>query len=93
MKTIFRSVNMAALLAAIVALGAVTGFAQDACSDTGGINDLDAKVRAANDAVTAATKAATHPDDKSITAGKSFVDLGKQFLEKYGACEAQKDFV
>ena len=83
MKTIFRSVNLAVLLAAILAIGAVAGFAQDptpnpACTDSAGINDLDAKWRAAW-------------ADKTLAGRKNFVNAGKQFLEKYGACDSQKE--
>jgi hypothetical protein len=85
MKTILRSVNMAVLLTAIMAVGAVSGFAQDpipnpACTDAAGITDLDAKWRAAW-------------ADKSLAGRKNFVDVGKQFLEKYGACDSQKESI
>ena len=87
MKTIFRSVNVALLLAAVMAVGAVSGLAQDptpapnpACTDAAGITDLDAKVRAAY-------------ADKTLQGRKNFVNTGKQFLEKYGGCPTQQEFI
>jgi len=89
MKTIFRSVNIAVLLTAIMALGAVAAVAQDptpappanaACNEAAAITDLDGKVRAAW-------------ADKTLAGKKNFVNTGKQFLEKYGACDSQKEFV
>lgn len=80
------------MAAVFVAAGAVAGLAQDPCSETATINDLDAKVRAANDAVTAASKQPTFPDEKVITAGRNFVEVGKQFLEKYSKCKGQEEF-
>jgi hypothetical protein len=71
---------MALLLAAILAVGAVAGFAQDPCTDSAGMNDLDAKVRAAW-------------ADKTLAGKKNFVTAGKQFLEKFGACKGQEEFV
>jgi hypothetical protein len=73
-------VNMALLLAAILAVGAVAGFAQDPCTDSAGMNDLDAKVRAAW-------------ADKTLAGKENFVTVGKQFLEKFGACKGQEEFV
>jgi hypothetical protein len=86
MKTIFRSVNLAILLAAIVALGYVAQAQEPvktpdpACTDTATMNDLDAKVRAAF-------------ADKTLAGRRNFVSNGKQFLEKFGGCDSQKEFV
>ena len=78
MKTIFRYTNVALLVAAIVSLGALTGFAQDACGDAEGQLALREKFSA--------------EFAKKDSAGrKSAIDTGKQFLEKYGACESAAD--
>jgi len=80
MKKVLRSLNLAVLLTAILVVGAVANFAQDPCTDAAGMSDLDAKVRAAW-------------ADKTLGGRKNFVNTGKQFLEKYGACDSQKEFV
>ena len=78
MKTIFRSLNMGIILASIIVLGAVAGFAQDPCTDAEGQN-------AANDKIQTLFK------DKSITGRKAYVEAGKAFLEKYGTCATAKE--
>ncbi|MFM9905983.1 MAG: hypothetical protein ACKVQJ_15580 [Pyrinomonadaceae bacterium] len=78
MKTIFRSLNIGLILASIIAFGAVAGFAQDPCADAEGQTTLGDKVRA-------------QYADKTIEGRKAFVESGKQFLEKYGACEPAKE--
>ncbi|MEO6656139.1 MAG: hypothetical protein ABIO36_08655 [Pyrinomonadaceae bacterium] len=78
MKTIFRYTNVAVLIAAIIALGAVAGLAQDPCTDADGITALGDKFRA--------QYALKGLPDRRIA-----IDTGKQFLEKYGACEATKE--
>lgn len=45
MKTIFRTLGMGAALAVAVGLAAVSGFAQDACSDTAAQDALQNKIR------------------------------------------------
>ena len=83
MKTIFRYTNVALVLAAFIALGAVAGMAQNPCEDADGITSLGDKFRA-DFAL------------KTIEARKTAIDEGKQFLEKYGACtsvEAAKDLI
>src|SRR5437016_966695 len=79
MKTIFRFVSFGVLLAAFIAVGNMAGFAQDPCADTDGMTALDAKVR---DLIT----------KKTLPELKARVEAAKQFLEKYGACEPQKEF-
>jgi hypothetical protein len=79
MKTIFRYTNIAFLLAAIVGFGAVIGSAQDACGDAEGQLALSDKFR-------------EEFPKKDLPGRKSAIDTGKQFLEKYGACESAKDF-
>jgi hypothetical protein len=79
MKTIFRHLNTGLLLAAVLALGAVAGFAQDPCADTAGIAALDAKFR--------------ENYDKDLAKRKIAVEAGKQYIEKYAACAPSKEFV
>ena len=77
MKTIFRYTNIW-LLVAIVAAGAVAGFAQDPCGDAEGQTALGDKFRA------------QYPE-KTVEGRKQAIETGKQFLDKYGACESAKD--
>lgn len=67
-------------MAAIVALGAVSGFGQNPCEDTAGMAALDAKFR-------------ENYGKKEIALRKTAVDAGKQYIDKYGACPDSKDFV
>lgn len=78
MKTIFRYANIALLVAAIVSLGAVAGFAQDPCGDAEGQLALSDKFRA-------------EFPKRDLAGRRSAIDTGKQFLEKYGACESARD--
>ena len=78
MKTIFRYTNIAFLLAAMLGVGAVAGSAQDPCGDAEGQLALSDKFRA------------DFPK-RDLPGRKSAIDTGKQFLEKYGACESAKD--
>ena len=83
MKTIFRYANVGILVAAIMAIGAVAGFAQDPpqnpCEDAAGITALDAKIR-------------EYLPKKAIEDRKVTIESSKQFIEKYGACEPNKEF-
>ncbi len=86
MKTIFRYTNIGFLLAAIFAVGAVAGNAQDPvagvvqdpCADAEGQTALGDRFRAEFPVGT-------------IPGRKKTIETGKQFLEKYGACETAKD--
>ncbi len=79
MKTIFRHLNIALLLAAVVSLGAVGGFAQDdPCGDAEGQLALGDKFRA-------------EFPKKDVAGRKAAIATGKQFLEKYGSCESAAD--
>jgi hypothetical protein len=78
MKTIFRYTNIALLLAAIVGVGAIASSAQDNCGDAEGQLALSDKFR-------------EEFPKKDLPGRKSAIDIGKQFLEKYGACESAKD--
>lgn len=77
MKTILRFAGMGMLLAAFMAVGTTAGFAQDNCADVDGYTALDAKIR---------------ENIGKIATLQIAVDSGKQYLEKYGECEATKDF-
>lgn len=79
MKTIFRFTTLTVLLAAIFAIGATATFAQDVCSEGDAIAALDAKFR--------------ENYGKGIAERKIAVEAGKQYIEKYGSCATQKDFV
>lgn len=78
MKTIFRFVGFGVLLAAFIAVGNVAGFAQDPCADADGQTALGDKFRA------------LYPK-KDIEGRKAAIEAGKQFSEKYGACETAKE--
>jgi hypothetical protein len=67
------------MLAAMFAVGSTAVLAQDPCADTAGQTELDGIFRA---------KYAS----KDRAERKAAVEAGKQFLEKYGACEVTKDF-
>lgn len=73
MKTIFRTFSMGLFLALILALGAVAGVAQDPCIDIEGQNALYDKFLAAYNV-------------KTLEGRKQWVELGKQYVEKYGNC-------
>ena len=80
MKKIFRFSGLAVFTAAVLGLSAVQGFAQDACTDT--------------DAQTALyTKFTELYPKKDLESRKAAVAAGKEFLEKYGACETVKEQV
>ncbi len=66
------------LAAVFVAAGSTASFAQSGCDDTDAINALDAKIRA-------------NYNKKGATR-KIAIDAGKEFLEKFGSCEATAEF-
>ncbi len=78
MKTIFRSTFATLIFAAIIALGAAATFAQDPCTDAEGQTKLGDEFRAA------------YPN-KDIPGREKAIELGKQFVEKYGACPSTKE--
>ncbi len=85
MKTIFRFLSNGALTAAILAVGAAAGFAQSApvnpnCADLEGHNALY-------------TKFTGIYQSKNLPEMKTALSTGKEYLEKYGSCEAYKDQV
>lgn len=66
-----------ALAALFISAGAVTSMAQAGCDDLDAINELDAKIR--------------ENYGKNATVGAA-IEAGKQYLEKFGHCEATADF-
>jgi hypothetical protein len=77
MKTKFGSIGLALLAAIFITAGAGSSYAQAGCDDTDTITALDAKIRA------------TYP---KVATRKEAINAGKQFLEKFGTCEATKEF-
>ncbi|MEP7211925.1 MAG: hypothetical protein ABI791_02540 [Acidobacteriota bacterium] len=75
MKTTFRFLSLAVLVAG---LGASAAFGQDACADVDGQTAVYIKITA-------------NYNSKSVDALEIALASGKEFLEKYGACEALKD--
>lgn len=73
MKTIFRLMNAGLMLAALLALGAVAGLAQDATCNAD-------EVTAAQDKFDVEYKKGV----KDTTARREALRLGKEFIEKYG---------
>jgi len=66
------------LAALFIAASSGTSFAQAGCDDIDGMNALDATIRA------------NYPKNSTV---KAAIDAGKSYLEKFGACEAPKEFV
>ena len=77
MKTIFRTFSLGILLTALFAVGGISAFGQDACADVDGMN---ATYQAVLD---------NYKSNDPATFRKA-IDSGKQFLEKYGACDVAK---
>jgi hypothetical protein len=78
MKTIFRLSGLGLLLAAIAGGSAVVASAQDPCADADGQTALY-------------TKFTDLYSKTSLADRKETVNVAKQFLEKYGACEAVQE--
>lgn len=81
MKTIFRYTNLAILIAAIFALGAMAAFAQTATPSP----CEDPAQGVARDKITELFK------DKTLAGRKAYLEAGKAFLERFGACDSAKD--
>lgn len=79
MKTIYRSLALGFMLTLFVAAGATTGYAQDVCAEVEPKLALDKEFR--------------DNYDKDIPKQEIAIKAGKQYIEKYGACAADKDFV
>lgn len=78
MNKIFRFTGLAVFTAAVMGLSATQGLAQDACADT--------------DAQTALYTKFTELYPKTdMESRKAAITAGKEFLEKYGACETVKE--
>jgi hypothetical protein len=77
MNSKVRKIGLAMLAVMFIAAGAVSSYAQAGCDDTDAINALDAKIR---------------EGIKKTSTLKTAIDAGKEFLEKFGACEATKEF-
>ncbi|MFL6468588.1 MAG: hypothetical protein ACJ72Z_11585 [Pyrinomonadaceae bacterium] len=77
MKKIARSAFLGLFAALLIAAGSAAAYAQAGCDDTDKINELDAKIR---------------ENSKKKSTLKVAADSGKEFLEKFGACEATKEF-
>ena len=84
-QTIFRLTYASALVAAILAFGAVAGLAQDPCTDVAGLNakqdEYDKLWAGRND---------TDPA-KALANRKAAINSGKEFIDKYGACDSAKE--
>lgn len=77
MKTIIRSTGMGFLLAGVFAVGGMNAYAQNPCEDYDGNAALDATIRE------------NYPKDDTKPAA---IKAAKEYIEKYGSCEAFKDF-
>lgn len=75
MKKIFRRMNIGLILAAVIALGAVAGLAQDPCADVEAMN------KAQDDFDVLYKQGAANFDARARA-----IQSGKEFLEKYSAC-------
>ncbi len=80
MKTIFRFLALGIFMTALTAVGATSAFAQDVCADV--------------EAQQALYKVFTDNYGSKTPEGlQKAVDAGKQYVEKYGACETGKEIV
>src|SRR5262245_59770125 len=77
MKTIFKTLGFGALLTAILAVGSVSTFAQEGCADVDAINALYQTVL-------------DNYKSTDVAGLQKAIDSAKQFLEKYGTCDAAK---
>jgi len=81
MKTTLRNLGLGIFMAGCIAVTAAPTFAQDVCKDVEPKLALDKEFRDNYDKVT------------DITKQETAVRAGKQYVEKYGACPDDKDFV
>ncbi len=70
--------SFGAVLTAFAALGTTASYAQDRCGDTDAITATDAKVR----------ENYLKPETRKVA-----LEAGKEYIAKYGECEASKGFV
>jgi hypothetical protein len=80
MKTIFRTFGFGVLMAALLAVGGVSAFGQDACGDVDAIN---AQYQVVLD----------NYKSSDIPTFQKAIEAAKTFLEKYGTCEVAKQNV
>lgn len=78
MKTIFRLMNNGLILAAVIALATVVGFAQDPCAD------VDAMNKAQDNFDT------LYANKTDLNVRGQAIQAGKDFIDKYGSCEPAK---
>jgi len=77
MKTIVKTFGLGVLLTALFAVGGISAFGQDQCAD---VDTMNATYQAVLD---------NYKSTDPATFQKA-VDSGKQFLEKWGACDVAK---
>lgn len=77
MKKVIRFVGFAAVLAALFAVGSTVSYAQAECDNVTLNGELDGKIRE------------NYAKDETL---KVAVEAAKQYLEKFGTCDAYKDF-
>ncbi|MBV9241892.1 MAG: hypothetical protein JO314_07785, partial [Acidobacteria bacterium] len=82
-KTIFRFTYAGLLVAAVLALGAVAGFAQDPCTDVAGQNAMQDEFDK--------LYAVKVGDPNFMDSRQKAIDSGKAFLDKYGNCDPTKE--
>ena len=80
MKTIFRFLSLGVVLTAFIAVGTTTSYAQEVCADVDGQTALY-------------TKFTDLYAKKTVAELETALATGKEFLEKFGACETLKDQV
>ncbi|HLM61543.1 MAG TPA: hypothetical protein VK308_12125, partial [Pyrinomonadaceae bacterium] len=80
MKTIFRNLGFGALMTGVALVSGTTALAQDVCAEVEAKQALYAQFTA-------------NFDKKEIEKRKVAVDAGKQYVQKYGACEDDKAIV
>jgi len=78
MNKILKQFAIGMLAVAFIAVAAGAGFAQDACDDYDGQAALYEKFNTAY-------------SSKDLQVKKTSIDLGKQFLEKYGTCSSAEE--
>ena len=80
MNKVIRGFGFAMMLAAMLAVGTATSYAQADCANTNLNAELDGKIRGNFEKW----------NDKAAL--KEAVDAGKQYIEKFGTCDTYKDF-
>jgi hypothetical protein len=78
-KTIFRLTTAGLMLAALIALGAVAGLAQDPCTDAAGQTAMQDEFDK------------LYADKVNLDVRQKAIDSGKAFIDKYGTCSSTKE--